>query len=68
VEAVAPYFEIKTNTDFNARMNVEQVSSRQRDVRRLLLFSTPRFGIPGEHRINQAAVNSDKLMLRLIKR
>ena len=68
VEPVAQYFEFKTNQEFNSRMNVDCKRFKEKDVKRLLLFSTPRYGIPGEHRINQAGINSDKLLERLVKR
>ena len=68
VEPVAQYFELRTNQEFNSKINVECRQFKDRDVKRELLFSTPRYGIPGEHRINQAGINSDKLLERLIKR
>jgi hypothetical protein len=33
-------------------MNIEEMAFREKEVRRRLLFSTPRLGIPGEHRVN----------------
>lgn len=66
VDPIALYFESKTNRDFNERMNGEISHLKQILDRKASKFSTPRFGIPGEHRVNQAGVNSDKVLNNLI--